>query len=258
MKKVFIISVSIFFVLLILFFVINLFFTKVYLSSSGFSGESYVVYCGIVFEYNVFNDIGYQHSQFGYISRLNNKYLYNNLPFFSDTNQHFPKEYFKIPWENREYLIEGKFIYLFCNYINSGRTNSNKEFKFIHPFLVSNFDPNQQPEGKPIMPEEYKNMIFNSSINANIVEKFPETVSFKINKGQNDNIYLGCEFYDNKTNNSYEIIKMDDTTSILQDIIVIGNKDIGINMSVSDSIDLMKNYGRLKIGDQVSAVFKEN
>lgn len=120
MKKILFISISTFFVLLMLFFVINRFFTKVYLSSSGFSGESYIVYCGIVFEYNQFNDIGYQYSQFGYISRLNNKFLFNNLPFFSDTKEHFPKEYYKIPWGNREYLIEGKFIYLFCNQINRG------------------------------------------------------------------------------------------------------------------------------------------
>lgn len=246
--------------MLILFFVINQFFTKVYLSSSGFSGESYVIYCGIVFEYNLFNDIGYQYSQFGYISGSNNKFLFNNLPLFSDTNEHFPKEHYKIPWGNREYLIEGKFIYLFCNHINSGLSNSSSdhEFNFIQPFLVSNYYPNEQPKGKPTMPEAYKNMIFESPINAEIVEKFPETVSFKINKGQNDNLYIGCMFYDNSTNYSYEIIKMDDTTSILQDIILIGSKHIGINISISDSINMLKNYGSLKVGDRVSTVFKKN
>jgi len=258
MKKVFIISIWIFVVLLILFFVINLIYTKAYSSSSGFSGESYVVYCGTVFEYNLVSDAGYHYNQFGYISRLNDKYFFNDLPFFSETSKHFPKQYYKIPWGDREYLIEEKFIYLFCNYINSGLTNSNEEFNFIHPFLVSNYDPNELPEGKPIMPEEYKIMIFESPINAEVVEKFPKRVSFKINKGLNDNLYLGCVFYDNNTNYAYEIIKMDDTTSILQDIIAIGSKHIGINLSVSDSIGLIKNYASLKIGDRVSTVLKEN
>ena len=70
------------------------------------------------------------------------------------------------------------------------------------------------------MPEEYKHMIFESPINAQVIEKFPETVPFKINKGQNDNLYIGCVFYDNNINYTYEIIIMDDTTSILQDIVV--------------------------------------
>lgn len=241
-------------------FVIGRFFSTVYSSSSGFSGENYSVYCGIVFEYNLITDIGYDHTQFGYISKFNDKYVFNNLPFLASTKKIFPKEYYKIPWGDREYLIEGKIIHLFCNYINSGLANikSNHEFNTTRPFLVSHNDSNEEPTGIPIMPEEYKHMIFEEPIVAVVVEKFPETVSFKINKGQNDNLFLGCEFFDKAHGLFYEIIEMNDSTSILQDVMFYQRNVTHESIEDSDWEDFMNIYNSLKIGEQVTTQFVEN
>ncbi|WP_407931617.1 hypothetical protein [Ignavibacterium album] len=261
LKKVSIILISTFIFLVMIIFVIGRFFTTVYSSSSGFSGESYSVYCGIVFEYNLSTDIGYHHNQFGYISMLNDKYVFNNLPFLASTKKFFPKEYYKIFWGDREYLIEEKIIYLFCNYINSGFANSkgNHEFNFTQPFLVSHNDSNEEPTGIPIMPEEYKHMIFEEPIVAEVVEKFPETVSFKINKGQNDDLFLGCEFFDNKAHGLfYEIIEMNDSTSILQDVMFYQRNVSHESIEDSDRADFMNIYNSLKIGEQVTTKFVEN
>lgn len=109
------------------------------------------------------------------------------------------------------------------------------------------------------MPEEYKHMIFEEPIVAEVVEKFPETVSFKINKGQNDDLFLGCEFFDNKAHGLfYEIIEMNDSTSILQDVMFYQRNVSHESIEDSDRADFMNIYNSLKIGEQVTTKFVEN
>lgn len=245
------ITLSIIFVLLLL-FIFRDYYTTKYFSGDGFSGESMTIYFGLIYSYNLSADIGHILSQSGYIINTDDKYSFKVFPIVDEPSIYFPNNYYKIYWGDREYLVEEKSMPFFCSSYNSG---FNFNDVIMKPFLVNNFDEKSKPTGKPNVPEIFKKYIYDTPIVVNVLEKYPANFSLKLNKGKQDNLFIGCSFYDNSEHGlTYNVVSMDDSTAIAQDIITYQmSKDDEVDDKVSQNIpSLRERYNSLIVGSILS------
>lgn len=244
--------ISVLILLFIVLFIFRDYYTKKYFRGDGFSSESMTIYFGLVYSYSLNADIGHIRSQTGYIINDDDKLSFKVFPLVDEPSRYFPKNYYKIYWSGREYLVEEKSMPFFCSSFNSG---FNFNDVIIEPFLVNNFNEKSKPTGKPLVPEIFKKHIYDTPIVANVLEKYPDNFSLKINKGKRDNLFIGCSFYDNSEFGlSYDIISMDDSTAIAQDILTYQmSKDNEVDESVSQNIpSLRERYNSLIVGSILS------
>ena len=253
--KIIFITFLILFMLIVLLFIFSDTFTKKYFSGDGLSGESMKIYFGLIYSYSLDADIGHIRSQSGYILKFDDKYSFNLFPIIDKSSSYFPKNYYKIYWREREYLVEEKSIPFFCSSYNSGFMVKEFDNPIMQPFLVNNFDEKSKPIDKPHLPEIFRNQIYNTPIEAKVIDKYPNEFSIKINKGKRDNLFIGCNFYDNSEYGlGYEVVSMNDSTAIAQDILTYRmSKDNDIDKRVSSNIpSLRERYNSLCINSLIS------
>jgi|GEM_PF-6608874 len=242
--------------------IVRNFFTTVYSRSDGFSGESILIYFDGLYSYNFYSDIGSIHHQFGYITKDSDRYILHNFPFYESQFDYFPRKYYKIQWNNLDFLIEENNIPFFCNAVNAGNF---KKDKALIPFLIHSESENINFVGIPQMPTKFAKWIFTYPIYAEVVEKYRDNFSIKIDKGAKDSLFVGCVFYHNVDFGSiYTLVELSDSNAILQDQMTL---EMSKNGNIDEPIKSIENEGKylpsirdryesLLIGDTISTVNK--
>ena len=247
-------TIIIFFVLLIL---LRDLYTKEYYSSDGFSGESIMVYFGLLYEYDLNSDIGKIDKQFGYITKSDDLYKFNVFISDSNTFHRFPRNYYKVFWNDREYLIDEDWMLFFCNLYNSGELVKEFNNPVAQYFLVDNNSKGQKPFGKPVVPKKFFEKILDRTIETEIIDKFPNSFSLKINKGSIHKLFVGCMLYENKPNGlNFEIISIEDSAAIVQVFWVakLGLEERNENKEALSK--LIEDFNSIKKYDTLSTKYK--